>query len=136
MNASEERRRILDMLAAGQISADQAAELLEAIGPGAGAGTPAPKAKGTARLLRISIDTTRPDGSKEATVRVNVPLGLAKFAGRFLPPEARAQLEEQGIDLSSLLDSLDTDVPGGRLVDIDATDDGKGTTAKIVIEVA
>jgi hypothetical protein len=135
MNVSDERRRILDMLAAGQITADQAAELLEAIGPGREAAPSAPPAKGTARLLRISVDATRPDGSKEATVRVNVPLGLARFAGRFLPPEARQELEGQGIDLTSLLASLDTDVPDGRLVDIDATDDEKGTTAKVVIEV-
>lgn len=135
MNASDERKRILDMLAAGQISTDQAAELLEAIGPAAEAPSAPAKPGGTARLLRISVDATRPDGNKEATVRVNVPLGLAKFAGRFLPPEARSQLEEQGIDLSTLLDSLNSDVPGGRLVDIDAVDDDKGTTAKIVIEV-
>ena len=68
-------------------------------------------------------------------MRINVPLGLAKFAGRFLPPEARRELEGQGIDLSSLLDSLNADVPDGRLVDIDATDEEKGTTAKIIIEV-
>lgn len=135
MNASEERRRILDMLASGQISADQAAELLEAIGPAEPSPPPAPKAGGGARVLRISVDATRPDGSKEATVRVNVPLGLARFATRFLPPGARAQLEEQGIDLTSLVNSLDSDVPGGKLVDIDATDEDKGTTAKVVIEV-
>ncbi len=135
MNASEERRRILDMLAAGQISADQAAELLEAVGPGTAPSSPAAPVKGIARMLRISVDATRPDGTKEATVRVNVPLGLARFAGRFVPPEARRELEGQGIDLSSILDSLNTDVPDGRLVDIDATDEEKGTTAKIVIEV-
>lgn len=135
MNANEERRRILDMLAAGQVSVDQAAELLEAIGPGRGAEAAAPRARGTARMLRISVDATRPDGGKDATVRVNVPLGLARFAGRFLPPDARAELERQGIDLAALLDSLDTDVPGGRLVDIDASDEGTGTTAKVVIEV-
>jgi hypothetical protein len=134
MNASAERRRILDLLAAGQISADQAAELLEAVGPGGGS-PPAAPVKGIARLLRISVDATRPDGSKEATVRINVPLGLARFAGRFLPPDARRELEGQGIDLSSLLESLNGDVPDGRLVDIDATDEEKGTTAKIVIEV-
>ena len=123
------------MLAAGQISADQAAELLEAVGPASAPSAPAVPAKGIARMLRISVDATRPDGSKEATVRVNVPLGLARFAGRFLPPEARRELEGQGIDLSSLLDSLNSDVPDGRLVDIDATDEEKGTTARIVIEV-
>ncbi len=136
MTANDERRRILDMLAAGQISADQAAELLEAIGPAGQKPAAAPAPKGKAQLLRITVDATRPDGSKEATVRVNVPIGLAKFAGRFLPPEARKQLEEQGIDIAGILDSLGSDVPGGRLVDIDASDDDKGTTAKIIIEVA
>lgn len=135
MNASDERRRILDMLAAGQITAEQAAELLEAIGPSAEPARGAPRAKGAARLIRISVDATRPDGTKEATIRVNVPLGLARFAGRFLPPDARKQLEAQGVDLAALLDSLDADVPDGRLVDLDATDDEKGTTAKIVVEV-
>ncbi len=136
MNASDERKRILDMLAAGQITAEQAAELLEAIGPtSATTASAVPATKGIARLLRISIDAHKPDGAKEATVRVNVPIALAKFAGRFLPPDARRELESQGIDLSSLLDSLGTDVPDGKLVDIDAASDEKGTTAKIVIEV-
>ena len=135
MSASDERKRILDMLAAGQLTAEQAAELLEAVGPARSTATPPATTTGTARLLRISVDATRPDGAKEATVRVNVPMGLAKFASRFMPPEARCELESQGIDLSSLLDALGSDVPDGRLIDIDAVSDEKGTTAKIIIEV-
>ncbi len=134
MNGSDERRRILDMLAGGQITAEQAAGLLEALGAkGERVGVPA--RKGIARLIRINIDARGSDGSKDATVNVNVPLALAKFASRFVPKDARNELKVQGVDLSELLDALGEDVPDGRLVDLDATEDGTGKTVHVVIEV-
>jgi hypothetical protein len=138
----DERKKVLDMLAPGQINVDQASELLRALGDaptGAGAPpppTPAPARTGTARLLRISIDANDDGDGERAKIRVNVPLGLAKFASRFLPAEARTELEAQGIDLSELISALSTETPEGRLVDIDVDDDGSGRKkAKIVVEV-
>lgn len=139
MADNDERRRILDMLAAGQINADQAAELLRAL-----EGIDSPKAVASgqkssrflgARMLRISVDAMKPDGSGARNVRVNVPLGLAKFASRFLPPDARTELEGRGINLAELLDALDDDAPNGAILDIDTTDQDTGKTAKITVEV-
>lgn len=153
MARTDERRKILDLLENGQITAEQAAVLLKALSPDAPPPPPPrprpPTAsagravmafstsdgphKGIARLLRISIDAVGEDG-KNAKVKVNVPLALARFATKFMPEEARVQLSDQGIDLSELLDSLGDEVPEGRLVDIDAADED-GQTAKIIVEV-
>lgn len=140
MAAQDERKKVLDMLAAGQINVDQASELLRALGDaptGAAAPPPppSPARTGTARMLRISIDANDDGDGDRAKIRVNVPLGLAKFAGRFLPAEARTELEAQGIDLSELINALSTETPEGKLVDIDVDDDSGGKKAKIVVEV-
>jgi len=142
MPAQDERKKVLDMLAAGQINVDQASELLRALGdaPRGAEGfpplPPVPPRTGTARLLRISIDANDDGDGERAKIRVNVPLGLAKFASRFLPVEARTELEAQGIDLSELITAISTETPEGRLVDIDVDDDGSGRKkAKIVVEV-
>jgi hypothetical protein len=140
MADNDERRRVLDMLAEGRINADDAANLLRALGedPTPGTAAPRPVRKGTARTFRVSIDAFEMDGSdKKAKIRVNIPIGLARFASRFLPPEAKAELDAQGIDLSALIDALGDDIPDGPLVDIDVDDGESGAKrAKIMIEVA
>ncbi len=139
MPLQDERKKVLDMLAAGQINVDQASELLRALGdagPASPEPPPPPRRSGTARLLRISIDANDDGDGDRAKIRVNVPLGLAKFASRFLPKEARSELEAQGIDLSELITAISTETPEGRLVDIDVDDDDTGRKrAKIVVEV-
>ncbi|MFN2323409.1 MAG: hypothetical protein ABR510_10690 [Trueperaceae bacterium] len=137
----DERRKILDLLESGRINADQASELLRALGgaprESAPPPSPPPPARtGTARMLRISIDASGDEGDKKnAKIRVNVPLGLAKFATRFLPAEAKGELQAQGVDLEELIAALSSETPEGRLVDIDVDDDGDGKRAKIVVEV-
>ncbi len=141
MAESREGRRILDMLAEGMISVDDATNLLKALGSerlGAGLGSGAegaPRRKG-ARLVRISIDSKGDDAGEEVVkVRVNVPLSLAKFAGRFLPRDVSQELEEQGIDLTTLLDELGDEVSEGPLVEVDVAKGDEGLTTHIVIEV-
>jgi len=141
MAESEDRRRILDMLAAGTISVDEAANLLKALGggqPEASVALSAPRRGGHARLLRISIDENLTEGGEGTgtKVRVNVPIALARFAARFLPKDAGSELKEQGIDIEEILASLGDDLPDGKLVDIDAISDEDGkSNARIVIEV-
>lgn len=144
MANQDERKKVLDMLEAGRVSADQASDLLRALGSAPRIDPPTPPSPphrvGTARLLRISIDAAGDEGDRSrAKVRVNVPLGLAKFATRFLPQEAKRELESQGIDLSELITAISTETPEGRLVDIDVDDDDGATPgrkkAKIVVEV-
>ncbi|MDF1523593.1 MAG: hypothetical protein P1P87_12370 [Trueperaceae bacterium] len=137
----DDRKKILDLLESGRINADQASDLLRALGgpprePAAPPPPPPPARTGTARLLRISIDATGDEDDRQnAKIRVNVPLGLAKFAARFLPAEAKSELDAQGVELTELINALSTETPEGRLVDIDVDEEGKGKKAKIVIEV-
>ena len=132
-----EQRRILDLLAEGQLSAEQAAELLEALKTTEAPPPPPrpPKPKGIAKVLRISIDAQNGDGASKAKVNVNVPMGLAKFASKFIPQQAREQFDLQGIDLNGILESLSSDTAEGRIVDIDAQEGEGSSRAKIIIEV-
>ena len=157
--AASEQRRILDLLASGQLTVDEAAELLEALkgaaspfeppappgpprprglvvnGDGASARQVLSRSRGLARMLSIRIETDSDDGGEQSKISVNVPLGLAKFAGKLLPADAKSHLERQGVDLQELLEALDGDVSEGRLIDIEAKQDDGGYKAKIVIEV-
>jgi hypothetical protein len=149
-----ERRRILDMLAAGQINADEAAELLAAVESGsdardrrgprehpAGIVEAVMRARGKearriARSLRIVIDSGAENEGDRGRVTVTVPLALAKFAGKLIPEEARSRLEDEGIELAELLQALDQELPEGRLIDIDTGSAADPSSrARIIVEV-
>jgi hypothetical protein len=160
MARSEERRRILDLLALGTINVDQASELLKALGPSKEETLPlppvtppravphlpdhaqpppqAPRPPGgrtKPRFVRIHIDSTKGDTGKDTKVNVNVPVALAKFALRFIPADAKAEMSAQGIDIGQLLDGFDTEFSEGKILDLYADEeDGKGST-HITIEV-
>lgn len=148
------------MLALGQINVEQATALLKALGPSQAeelaAGperrpTPniprppmppspptVPNQNGRAqgrrpRFIKINIATDDPEG--KGNVNVVVPYALAKFALRFMPSEARASLDEQGIDIAELLASVENDLVDGQLLNVE-TDKSDGTgRAHITIEV-
>ncbi len=137
----EERRRILDMLAEDRISVEQAEALLRALsGSDARPEKPqppvppqAPKVRHGARSLQILV-------SNEASgkhVNVTVPLGLVKFARKFVPASAQLSIEESGIDLQQLLDSIDDPdgiPPGTTLASIQSENEGNGGTDSVVIK--
>lgn len=138
----EERRRILDMLAEDRITVEQAEALLKALnGAGSRRSLPPeppapvrmPKVRHGARGLQINI-SNEPSGK---TVNVTVPMGLVKFASKFVPASAQSSMNESGIDLQELLDSLedpDSIAPGTTLVEVQADSNDNGGTATIVIK--
>ena len=102
---NENSRRVLEMLAEGKVSVDEAERLISLVdeGPEATAAVQplAPARTGTARYLRVAIDS---DGEEHVDVRV--PLALIKAGVRLhtLLPEQAAQginktLKRNGIDL-------------------------------------
>src|SRR5579872_3004148 len=66
---------------------------------------------GIGRSLLIHVR----DG-EETRTNVRIPLGMALAAGKFIPKKARGYLEEYGIDVADLIDSLANDL--GRTGDI------------------
>lgn len=110
---SAERRKVLEMLAAGKITPEEADQLLDrlaspaaaagasegeagaAAGGGAGGGRPrAP------RFLRVVVDSPERD-----TINIRLPLGLIRTGlkiSTLMPRRVSHRLSERGIDLSHL----------------------------------
>jgi hypothetical protein len=131
---TEERKRVLEMLAAGQINADEADRLLEALrdGPTKAATGEAPRP--APRYLRVMVDSNDKD-ERPVKINVRVPLQLLRAGVRLaslIPPQAQervnAALREKGMtfdvsqikpeNLNELIDQL-----SDFSVDIDQKED-------------
>lgn len=112
---SEERMRILKMLEEGKVTVDQATELIKAAE--ASLREESPLAEGKPKWLRIRVSS----GDSEK-VNVNLPLSLARVALKFIPQQAKGQMEEQGFDMDALLSEV-TETKIGKLVEVEDGDD-------------
>ena len=142
MTDTSDSRRILDLLAQGKITVDDADQLLRAIGtsasangeppPGPTDGTSAPNR--AAKWMRITIDKTPKDGRPRRQVNIRVPMTLVRGGvklGAMFPHMAREplakHLREQGIDVD--LSKIDLSQIDSVLDNIGETtinvDDGK-----------
>ena len=128
MATTEERMKILTMLQEGKISAEDAAQLLEAISQGSGQaaqrgpGAPMPDVPGVPgrkpRFLRVRVtdsDTDRPKVNVRLPVSM-VGVGL-KMGSRFAP-----QIE--GMDADELMKMIENGEIG-QIVDVYDEDDGE-----------
>jgi hypothetical protein len=125
--SNEERARILRMVAEGKLSAEEAADLLEALEPAPRPEiprplpvppSPAPPNASSRRVLRIEAS----EGG-DTKINVRIPLSLARAAGRFIPKQAQRHLAEYDIDLEQLLSDLGTVAVDGPLVEIQDDDE-------------
>jgi hypothetical protein len=103
---SEDSKKVLEMLAEGKITSDQAAQLLEKLGRQDGernpvvADTSGSHKSSVPKYLRVVVDST--DGDK---VNIRIPLALVRTGiklSTMLPSKASEKMKEQGIDLSAL----------------------------------
>lgn len=106
-NRNENRRQILEMLAAGKITADEAEQLLAALEPDttATAGTfagsiPGSASESTAKIhakyLRVLVEAN--EKGEPTTVNVRVPMQLLRAGVRLaslIPAQAHDQLDRQ-----------------------------------------
>jgi polyhydroxyalkanoate synthesis regulator phasin len=109
---NEQRKDILDMLADGKITAEEAEQLIAALEqqrPPAASSLDA-RPKGKARYLRVLVDTPDENG-EPARVNIRVPLQLLRAGVRLaalIPPQAlgkaNAELTKSGVpfDLTQL----------------------------------
>ncbi len=124
----EDVLQVLRMVESKTVSVDEAARLLEALRSGG------PRASGDAGEARTpgiaEAHSARPSGSAEHVVvhvvRLNgpetqldirLPLGLARFALRNIPREARCEMKEQGVDMDRVLEEVARGVVG-KVADI------------------
>ncbi len=114
MTTSEERMRILKMIADKQISAEEGARLFEALrSGGAGQGSDEPA---KVRWLRVRV-TDRVTGKSK--LNVNIPVGLLdvglKMGARFAP-------EMAGMDLSAVQAAIKGGMQG-KIIELDDEQD-------------
>ncbi|PKO20507.1 MAG: hypothetical protein CVU38_19740 [Chloroflexi bacterium HGW-Chloroflexi-1] len=115
MSTTEERMRILKMIAEKQITAEEGAKLLEAL-RASGGDAAAQEAPTKARWLRVRV-TDR--GSGRAKLSVNIPIGLLdvglKMGARFAPDLA-------GMDMQAIQAAIKEGLQG-RIMEVDDEED-------------
>lgn len=108
---NEDRRQILEMLAAGKINADEAERLIAALEkePAATAGNADGAAKAKAKYIRVMVDADHE--GKTSKVNIRVPMQLLRSGVRLaglIPVQAREHVEDAmrkngiAMDLSSI----------------------------------
>jgi hypothetical protein len=118
--STSERDRILQMIEAGQVSAADAAQLLDALGPGARS-----LERSRARLVRVKVidlQTNRPK------VSVTIPVGLINVGLRL---GARLAPQLSGSALEELLRSIQQGATGRLL---EWQDLAEGEQVEVVID--
>jgi hypothetical protein len=130
---NNERIKILEMIQGGKITAAEGFELLKAIDDSEI--KPNESVSNSGRFLRIRVVS-----GQHNKVNVNIPLNLlkvaTKFAGiglKFIPEDARLEMQKKGIDLSDinfdeLVQLIDQGLIDGKLVDVDTEDPREGRT--------
>ena len=122
MTINEERMQILRMLEAGQITAQEAAKLLEALE--ASTRGQAERSEG-ANWFRVRVTDTR---TGRAKVNVNIPMGLVnlglKIGARFAP-------DVEDLDFEEVIETIRSGVQG-RVVDVE--DEEEGERVEIFVE--
>lgn len=143
----EDRRRILDMLAEGKVTAEEAGLLLEQLGASTSPAAPpvyhpdAPTAEGGPRMVRVRVYVVEANNPKPTNVTINLPLKAARIAGRMaqtmMPEQGRNALRKEGIDLSEmdlveLIDALAE--TGGDIINVTHEDGDTVATVRIYVE--
>ena len=123
MVTAEERKKILEMLEAGKLSAEEAANLLRALGKQEA--RQARSGDTGARWLRVRV--TELDGG-EAAVNVNLPMSLVslglRLGARFVP-------EMEDLEYRELVEALRQGATG-KIIDV--VDEVEGKRVEIYVE--
>ena len=132
---TEERKKILEMLSEGKISAEDAERLLDKIGtePSSAPKPPRePGEPGKLKWLLVHVDSN--DGDK---VNVRVPISLIRTGiklGAILPSGASERIQDAGIDLNDLAKLADEELVEALAdlqVDVNSED---GDTVRVYCE--
>ena len=140
----DQRQQILDMLAAGKITAAEASDLLDALeGDKQQPILELKDKRGRKKNLRVDINAREASGGG-ANVKVNLPLSLIKvltpiLKSGVLPEKARKELNENGIDIDQIVSIVDTITDEladtqEEIVTVNANDDEDGATVRIYVD--
>jgi len=119
-SASQDRRRVLEMVREGKLSPEEAEQLLDALE------TPREGSGGRARLIRVLV--RGPAGER---ANLAVPAALADLILRVLPRGVQLRTGGDPLDLVRLVAAIRNGDAAGKLVDVTAPD---GTHVEITVE--
>ncbi len=141
---TDNRKRVLEMVASGKISVDEATKLLAALGEET-ANTPGVKVntvKLIPRYLRVVVNQLDDESGKPEKVNVRVPVALIRAGMKFsslIPEEASQEVDraltEKGIKINlKNLKEEDLEELLAALADLEVDIDGGQGTVKIQAE--
>ena len=141
---NDEMRRVLELLAQGKVSVDEADQLLRALTdqpPRADAApAPEPPPAGKPRFIRIQVHKPGKDGREAKTVNIRVPMAVVRSGmrlGTMIPGWQHwmgARVRDRGIDLDfSKLDPQELETLLGKMGEIDIDNDN-GEHVRITCE--
>ncbi|MFH8618129.1 SHOCT-like domain-containing protein [Streptomyces sp. NPDC017979] len=99
--ANEQRRQVLEMLADGKITADEAGRLIDALErqqPTPPQGAPSAPKDRRPKYLRVVVHSDEPGGDGPSRINVRIPLQLLRAGVRLaslIPPQALTKVNEQ-----------------------------------------
>ena len=106
---SDDRRRILELVADGKITVDEAQQLLQALDSSNGASPGAAAEEGKPSKLRwvlINVHKTAKEGKQDKDVNIRVPIAVIKSGmrlGALIPgmagDQVASRLREKGLDV-------------------------------------
>jgi len=147
---SDEKLRILEMIKDGTISPQEGLDLIQALEQSEKSLARTTPDQSLLDISRPQTESTNNNGGAGSTkrkphwlyikvneedgktVNIKIPISLAKFAGKFIPKEAKAEMSAQGIDLDldGILKALEDEGPM-NLIEVD---DDEGKTVRIFTE--
>jgi len=106
---NDDTRRVLDLLAQGKITVDEADQLLRAMAaaaPGAAAAGPDEAARPALRWVRIAVHKQAKEGHKDKDLNIRVPISIVRSGmrlGALIPglagDQVAAKMRERGLDV-------------------------------------
>ncbi|MGM0508050.1 MAG: SHOCT-like domain-containing protein [Fusobacteriota bacterium] len=130
---NEEKKKILEMLESGKISAQEAAELLEAVGEEKENKELLDTSKLSEEYAKKYLRVRVYDQNDDTKVKINIPIKLVK-AGLSIAKNFGADLEGVNLsdrDIDMIIEAIENEVEG-EIVNIEA-DEGK-TIVKVYID--
>lgn len=115
---NEERLQILKMLEKGTIDAEEANELLDTLKERDSVFEKIDTNKKRPKFIKILVEE-----NGEEKVNISIPILLAKTALKVMPKKAKDQMEEENINLDSILNAIDGEGSTGKIVDINDNGD-------------
>ena len=142
---SEETRRVLDLLAQGKVTVDEADQLLRHLTDQRAAATAAPAADapagGKPKFIRIQVRKPGKDGREAKDVSIRVPMAVVRGGMRLstmipgLQERAKARFLDRGMDFDlSKLDPAAVESMLGEMGEINIDITGSGEQIRITAE--